>query len=216
MRLSFSLSSAASASLHSFAFRAFLAAWLLGAAGSLAQAADTALSAAVNYRLFVRDVIQIAVQGEPDVAVQRRIDGSGEVAVPLLGAVKLAGLTVAEAQSEIARRYKAEEIFIRPEVVVSVVEYSPKEVLVLGQVGKQGKLPLPPEATSMSIVEAVTGAGGFTRIAKSDAVRVTRKDDSGAERVFTVDVEKLLAGRSGAEPFQLQPGDVVFVPERVF
>jgi len=193
-----------------------LLALLVGVVVASVQAADAAPAAAANYRLFVRDVIQIAVQGEPDVAVQRRVDGSGEVPVPLLGGVKVAGLTLAEAQSEIARRYKADEIFIRPEVVVSVVEYSPKEVLVLGQVGKQGKLALPPEATGMSIVEAVTGAGGFTRIAKSDAVRVTRKDEGGTERVFTVDVEKLLAGRSGAESFQLQPGDVVFVPERVF
>ena len=58
-------------------------------------------------------------------------------------------------------------------------------------------------------------AGGFTRIAKSDAVRITRKDDAGAERTFTVDVEKMLAGRGG-ETFLVQPGDVVFVPERVF
>lgn len=185
-------------------------------AGALARAADSSPATENNYRLFVRDVIQIGVQGEPDVAVQRRIDGSGEVAVPFLGAVKVAGLTVAEAQAEIRRRYVAEEIFIRPEVVVSIVEYSPKEILVLGQVGKQGKLALSPEAVAMSIVEAVTGAGGFTRIAKSDAVRVTRKDETGAERVFTVDVEKMLAGRGGAEPFQLLPGDVVFVPERVF
>lgn len=168
-----------------------------------------------NYRLFARDLVQIAVQGEPDVAVQRRVDASGEIPVPLLGAVKVVGLTVAEAQAEIRRRYIAEEIFIRPEVFLSVVEYSPKEVLVLGQVNKQGKLALSPESVAMPIIEAITGAGGFTRIAKSEAVRVTRKDDHGAERVFTVDVERMLAGRGG-DPFQLQPGDVVFVPERVF
>lgn len=189
--------------------------WVFALMAAPGSAAETQASSG-SYRLFVRDLVQIAVQGEQDVSVQRRVDGSGEVAVPLLGAVKISGLTVTEAQAEIARRYKAEEIFIHPEVVVSVVEYSPKEVLVLGQVGKQGKLQLAPEAVGMSIVEAITGAGGFTRIAKSEAVRVTRKEENGAERVFTVDVEKLIAGRAGAESFQLQPGDVVFVPERVF
>lgn len=185
----------------------------LGVCGLL-QAAEPA--APSSYRLFVRDLVQVAVQGEADVSVQRRVDGAGEIAVPLLGPVKVVGLTLAQAQAEIRRRYVAEEIFIRPEVVVSVVEYSPKEVMVLGQVGKQGKLSLSPEAAGMPIIEAITGAGGFTRIAKSDAVRVTRKDEGGAERIFTVDVEKMLSGRGGAEPFQLQPGDVVFVPERVF
>lgn len=186
--------------------------FLLLACGLLSAAESAAPS---SYRLFPRDLVQVAVQGEPEVSVQRRVDGAGEIAVPLLGEVKVAGLTLSEAQAEIRRRYVSEQIFIRPEVVVSVVEYSPKEVMVLGQVSKQGKLALSPEASGMPIIEAITGAGGFTRIAKSDAVRVTRKDDSGTERIFTVDVEKMLAGR-GAEPFQLQPGDVVFVPERVF
>jgi protein involved in polysaccharide export with SLBB domain len=201
--------------------RRFLGAFLrwCGLFGMMCLGASGVLPAAEvesnNYRLFARDLVQIAVQGEPDVSVQRRVDATGEIPVPLLGSVKVAGLTVAQAQEAIRRRYIAEEIFIRPEVVVSVVEYSPKEILVLGQVGKQGKLALAPEASSMPIIEAITGAGGFTRIAKSDGVRVTRKDETGTERVFTVDVERMLAGRGG-ETFQLQPGDVVFVPERVF
>jgi protein involved in polysaccharide export with SLBB domain len=89
-------------------------------------------------------------------------------------------------------------------------------VMVLGQVGKQGKQVLPPEAVTLTIVEAITSAGGFTRIAKGDAVRVTRKDERGGEQSFTVNVEKAIEGRASGEPFLLQPGDVVFVPERVF
>jgi protein involved in polysaccharide export with SLBB domain len=179
--------------------------------------AGPAREPAGRYRLYPRDLIRIAVQGEPDVSVERRIDGHGEVSIPLLGQFKVAGLTVADAQAAIARRYMAEEIFIRPEVVVSVSDYSPKELMVLGQVTKQGKQVFPPETTAMPIVEAITAAGGFTRIAKGDAVKVTRKDDRGAEQSFTVNVERLIDGRGGpAEIFLLQPGDVVFVPERVF
>jgi polysaccharide export outer membrane protein len=170
-----------------------------------------------RYRLFSRDLVRVAVQGEPDVSVERRIDGLGEINVPLLGQIKVAGLTPAETQVAIAKRYVADEIFVRPEVVVSVLEYSPKELMVLGQVGKQGKQVLPPEAVAMPVIEAITAAGGFTRIAKGDAVKVTRKDDKGGEQVFTVNVEKMIEGRAaGGEAFQLQPGDVVFVPERVF
>ncbi len=191
-----------------------------GAAGAEA-AAETApgaaRDAASRYRLYPRDLIRIAVQGEPDVSVERRIDGHGEVSIPLLGQFKVAGLTVAEAQAAIARRYVAEEIFIRPEVVVSVSDYSPKELMVLGQVTKQGKQVFPPETTAMPIVEAITAAGGFTRIAKGDAVKITRRDEQGVEQSFTVNVERLIDGRGGAaDGFLLQPGDVVFVPERVF
>lgn len=190
--------------------------FLIGILGTL-TAAEEPSAVASRYRMFSRDLVQIAVQGEADVTVDRRIDGFGEVNVPLLGQVKIAGLTAAEAQSLIAQRYVKEEIFIRPEVVVSLIEYSPKEVMVLGQVGKQGKQVFAPEAVALSIVEAITSAGGFTRIAKGDSVRVTRKDERGAEQSFTVNVEKLIEGRADAgDTFLLQPGDVVFVPERVF
>lgn len=170
-----------------------------------------------QYQLFTRDLVRVSVHGEPDVSVERRVDGSGDVNLPLLGALHVEGLTVAEAQALIARRYVDEEIFIEPEVVVTVVEYSPKEIMVLGQVGRQGKQLFPPEVSTMSIVEAITSAGGLTRIAKGDAVRVTRKRDGGAEESFSVDVAKMIEGRGAAvEPFFLLPGDVVFVPERVF
>lgn len=180
-------------------------------------AAENAGADVSRYRLFSRDLVRVAVQGEPDVSVERRVDGFGEINVPLVGQVKVAGLTPTEAQAAIAKRYVADEIFVRPEVVVSVLEYSPKELMVLGQVTKQGKQVLPPEAISMPIIEVITAAGGFTRIAKGDAVKITRKDERGSEQSFTVNVEKMIEGRgAGGESFALQPGDVVFVPERVF
>jgi protein involved in polysaccharide export with SLBB domain len=170
-----------------------------------------------EYRLFPRDLVRISVHNEPDVSGDRRIDGSGEINVPLLGQLKIAGLTPSEAQALIAARYVKEEIFIHPEVAISIVEYGPKEVMVLGQVSKQGKQVFPPEAASISIVEAITSAGGLTRIAKGDAVRITRKDQQGVEQSFTVNVDKLIDGRATrADAFLLQPGDIVFVPERVF
>ena len=198
-------------------FRFFPVLLVLAGARLLAGAGSAPSPATNEYRLFPRDLIHLVVHDEPDVSGDQRIDGAGMVNVPLIGAVKVVGLTIPEAQTLIAKRYREGEIYIHPEVAISVVEYSPKEVMVLGQVGKQGKQTLPPEAESLSIVEAITGAGGLTRIAKGDAVRVTRKDESGAEQSFTVNVEKLIQGRATqSDTFMLQPGDVVFVPERVF
>ncbi len=179
--------------------------------------AEEKSATASQYRLFPRDLVRIGVHGEADVSVDRRVDGAGQINVPLLGSIKVAGLTVSAVQDLIVKRYVDGEIFIRPEVVLTVVEYSPKEIMVLGQVVRQGKQLFPPESSAMPIVEAITSAGGFNRIAKSDAVRVTRKDESGAEQSFTVNVEKMIDGKGGGgEGFSLQPGDVVFVPERVF
>lgn len=179
-------------------------------------AAENAPIEPARYRLYIRDLVRVAVHGEPDIAADRRVDGLGEINVPLVGQVKVSGLTTAEAQDLITKLYVEHEIFIRPEVVISIVEYSPKEIMILGQVGKQGKQPFPPEVSVLSIVEAITSAGGFTRIAKGDAVKVTRKDERGVEQSFSVNVEKMVEGRSNVEVTMLQPGDVVFVPERVF
>jgi polysaccharide export outer membrane protein len=181
------------------------------------SAADSKPAESKRYRLFARDLVRLGVYGEADMNVDRRVDGLGEINVPLLGQIKVAGLMLSEVQGLIARRYVEEEIFIHPEVVVSVIEYCPKEVMVLGQVAKQGKQIFPPEAAGISIVEVITSAGGFTRIAKGDAVRVTRKDERGADQSFIVNVEKMIEGRSpSGDVVMLQPGDVVFVPERVF
>ncbi len=189
---------------------------VLGAACCPAVA-SAARPAENQYQLFSRDLVRISVHGEADVSVERRVDGGGSVNLPLLGPVRISGLTITEAQELVAKRYVTEEIFIRPEVVVAVVEYSPKEIMVLGQVGHQGKQVFPPEVSTMSIVEAITSAGGLTRIAKGDAVRVTRKQEGGAEQSFSVDVAKMIEGRGAmVEAFFLLPGDVVFVPERVF
>jgi protein involved in polysaccharide export with SLBB domain len=186
-------------------------------AASVAVFAAGPQAGSAGYRLFARDLIHIAVRNEPDAAGDQRIDAAGEVNVPLVGPVKVAGLSINEAQALVAKRYVDAEIFIHPEVAINVVEYAPKEVMVLGQVGKQGKFTFPPEASTISIVEAITGAGGLTRIAKGDGVKVTRKETDGVEQSFTVNVEKLIEGRATpADAFLLQPGDVVFVPERVF
>lgn len=168
-----------------------------------------------SYHLSPRDLIRITVFNEPDMTVDRRLDARGNVSLPLLGAIDLSRLTVAEAQEKIRSAYIAQEIFVRPQISVSVIEYLAREVSVIGQVKSPGKILLPIETDTIEIVDVISKAGGVTRIGRSDSVRVTRKAADGSERTFTVDVERMFNGRGGAKPFMVEPGDVVFVPERV-
>ncbi len=177
----------------------------------------TAAATSSEYRLFARDLVRVSVHGEEDLkSLDRRIDGAGRISLPLISAVEIKGLTPSEAEAAIAKVFLDEQILIRPQVSVTVVEYSPREISVLGQVREPGKIALPIEAANLSIVEAVSKAGGFTRIAKSDSVRVSRIAENGTEVSTVVDVARLLDGRGGGEAFPLLPGDVVFVPERIF
>lgn len=190
-----------------------LALW--GAASQAGQASSLPPQEARGYKLFARDLIRVTVFGEPDLNLERRIDGNGTVSLPLVGSVALQGLTVAAAEETIRKLYVDKEIFVRPQVSVLVVTYVAREVSVIGQVKDPGRVALPIETDSIDIVEAISKAGGFTRLGKPDSVRVTRKVAPGGEQTFTVDVQRMFSGRGGLQPFPVFPGDVIFIPERI-
>jgi protein involved in polysaccharide export with SLBB domain len=170
-----------------------------------------------SYRLYPRDSVTLSVYGEPDISTQLRLSGNGSINIPLLGNLNVGGLTLAEAEKKIGESYVEQEIFIDPQITLQVTEYSAKEISILGQISSQGRIQLPPEMASLSIIEAISSAGGLSRIAKGDAVRVTRKNlETNEEEVFVVDVESMITGRSKTEVFFVIPGDIIFVPERLF
>jgi polysaccharide export outer membrane protein len=194
----------------------------LGAAAALAQPGrrnptTTTAGERGPYQIVAGDTLQITIEGEADLSGERKTDEGGNVFLPLVGSIKLAGLTVDEAKAAIAKKYVDEQMLLHPDVAVNVTTFAPREILILGQVGKPSKIEIPPGKMTISIVDAITSVGGFTRIGKSEGVRVTRKEADGTDHSYTLDVQKMIEGKTaGADIFMLQPGDVVFVPERVF
>ncbi|RME73340.1 MAG: sugar transporter [Verrucomicrobia bacterium] len=156
--------------------------------------------------------------GQPDIRTVQRLTSNGEIRLPLIGRVSLRGLTVREAELEIERLYREGGYYVEPQIMLSVQQYSERYVAVFGQVRNPQRIPFPPETEEMGILQAITMAGGFTRIAKMDAVQVSRTNEKGEQERFEVDVSRLLkAKRSSDESeFKLLPGDLVFVPERTF
>lgn len=188
---------------------------LLALSSRFALAADVPAQAKGSYHLSPRDLIRITIFNEPDMTAERRIDTGGTVSLPLLGAISVNRLTVEEAQEKIRLAYIKAEIFVRPQVSVSVTDYLEKQVSVIGQVKNPGKITFPIEADELDIVDVISNAGGVTRIGRSESVRVTRKGPNGNDITWTVDVERMFNGRGGVKPFMVEPGDVIFVPERV-
>lgn len=175
---------------------------------------------AANYQLTERDQIEVIIYDEPDLSIDQRIDGRGQIRVPLLGTVRIAGMTVREAEEYLQSNYVDKRILRNPMVTIHVSEYAPKEVSVLGAVVDPGRVTLPIEAGSLDIIEVISKVGGFTGIARSNRVRVSRQDENGREVDFTVDVEKMISGRgrgsSSQKRFEVFPGDVIYVDERLF
>lgn len=170
------------------------------------------------YRLTITDRIRISIFQEEDLAVIVRIDARGNVNLKLVGDLRVAGMTVAEAQRAIEQAYRDGRYLRNPQATISVEDYAPREVSISGQVKAPGRYLLPIEST-LSIIELVTKAGGLTDIAKGTSVVISRTAPDGKITTITVDVDSLIRGRRSSIPnnaaILLEPGDVVYVPERI-
>lgn len=156
------------------------------------------------------DIFDVRVFGEPGLSGNFQIATDGTIDFPLLGTLTVAGMTPPEIAKELRLRL-ANGFLKNPQVSVLVQAYNSKKVSIIGQVRQPGTFSY---GDNMSIVEAVTKAGGFTVLAKKNSVRVTRQGQGAATATIVVAVEDISRGK--APNFLLKPGDVIFVPERVF
>lgn len=173
-----------------------------------------------SYRLTVGDSIAVNVYGESDMSASQRLDSNGKLRLPMIGEIKLADLSVREAEEALEKLYIERELLKRPLVTLVVSNYALREVSVLGAVRSPGNFQFPKETVSLDIADLITRLGGFTPTAKSDAVSVIRRKPDGKEEVTTVDVERMISGRrrgdSSRRDFAVYPGDRIWVPERLF
>jgi polysaccharide export outer membrane protein len=191
------------------------------AAGQALAAGPADVSAKTQtYSLRTTDRLRITVFQEDDLSTISRVDAKGTVNLPLVGEIKVNGESLSEAERTIEAAYRDGRFLRNPEVTISVEEYAPREVSIQGQVKNAGRYALPIES-SMSVLDLVTKAGGFTDTAQGTAVKITRILPDGTTKVITLDVESLLKGKSDAKTNEennsilLQPDDIVYVPERI-
>ncbi len=170
------------------------------------------------YKITLTDLLRVDIYQEDDLRTMSRVDSKGNINLPLVSEVHVAGLTISEAQKAVETTYREGRYLRNPQVTINVEAYAAREVSIQGQVRAPGRYPLPIE-TSMTVLELVTRAGGFTDTAKGTAVNVTRVSPEGKKQVFSIDVDSLLKGKDRANindnSLMLEPGDIVFVPERI-
>lgn len=164
------------------------------------------------YVLQPGDLVEIQVYMEDDMNRVLRLNGNGSLTFPLVGNIKLAGLTLEQAEQRLANRLT--EYIKNPQVSMLVKEYGNKTVYVLGQVAKPAAIQIPPEK-QMTVLEAITSVGGFTDIANTSKVRVLRVTN-GKQKAIDVDVTQITKQGNKNMDIALQPGDVIFVPQSMF
>jgi polysaccharide export outer membrane protein len=182
---------------------------------SNADQQDNAASAANlsgDYVLQPLDLIHVEVFQEPDLERSVRLTRESTVNLPLVGNVNLKDKTVNQAAAFIRQLYD-QDYLVNPQITVTVLDYNQRKVDVLGSVNNPGTITFRPEQ-KMGLIEAITRAGGFSRLADRSKVKLTRTLPDGTSQTFIIDVDDLIQGKS-TDPWYLQKEDIIYVPERI-
>jgi polysaccharide biosynthesis/export protein len=172
-----------------------------------APAAVAAPAVSGEYRLGTGDVVRITVFQNPDLSLETRLTEGGQITYPLLGTLRLGGLTVSEAERELADRLVRGNFLRNPQLSLVVLQVRGSQVNVLGQINRPGRYPLETAETRLSDLIALAGGiapGG------ADVVVVTGTRDGQPFREV-VDFPALFAPGGGARDLVLRNGDAVWV-----
>jgi polysaccharide export outer membrane protein len=165
-------------------------------------------SASDEYRIGEGDVIQVSVWGEPTASVANVVvRPDGRITVPLIKDVMVAGLTPAEAEKIITEKLARD--INAPDVTVVVIKSNSKKIFVIGAVRKQGPIPY---TYRMTIMQAISEAGGLTEYAKRKKIYVLRTE-SGKQHKLPFDYSAALKGQHMELNIYLESGDMLVVPQ---
>ena len=161
-----------------------------------------------DYALGPGDTIRITVYQNQDLTLETRINDDGSISYPLLGSVKLTGLTVIEAEKTIVNGLKSGNFIKQPQVSILLITAASNQVSVLGMVNKPGRYPV--IASNNKLTEIMGMAGGIIPGSGSDIVVVTGSRDGKPFR-REVDFTRVFAPTSPEPDLELRNGDIVFV-----
>jgi polysaccharide export outer membrane protein len=125
-------------------------------------------------------LLDVSVFGVPDYAQEVRVDESGQVTLPFIGEVKLAGMSLNDAESLLAKRLTERGVFKDPQVVIVEKENASQQVTILGEVQKPGLYPLSGKRTLFDVISA---AGGASQKAGDTAVITHRNHPEAPETI---------------------------------
>ena len=175
----------------------------------------TELKGVSDRKIESLDMLLVHVFGEPEFSgpdnagLKLRVSSAGEVSLYLLGTIKVAGKTPSQAEKHI-RSLLMKDYIRDPHVLVQVETYRVTNVTVMGQVSKPGVVPLPAEQR-IDILAGIAIAGGFTKLARTSKIDLTRDGDT-----TTFDLDKLKKEKDVSKKVWLKTGDLVYVHESAF
>jgi polysaccharide export outer membrane protein len=175
------------------------------AAPALATPAPTAGTATDSYVIGASDVLTVTVWKEPALSGNVLVRPDGMISMPLLGDVQASGLTPLQLAGQITTKLK--KFAQDPNVSVVISAIHSKVVYLLGEVAKKGSVEM---TSGMTLLEAISSAGGLTDFANTKKIYILR-DESGTHQKIPVHYKDALKGNSTLN-LVLKPGDTIVVP----
>jgi protein involved in polysaccharide export with SLBB domain len=174
------------------------------------RARSTSTAVTPEYILRPGDVVQIKVYQEEDLTSVCRVGKDGSISMPLLGTLKVSSNSLEQA-TMLIRDLLAKDYLANPQVTLNVTEFAKRRFTVLGQVQRPGTYDMPAEE-SVSLLQAIATAGGYTRIGNARKITVQRTAGS-QSKVFKLDAEAM-AQKKDEKKFEILPDDVIVVGEK--
>lgn len=141
---------------------------------------------------------------------EAEISSEGMITLPLIGKIAVAGKTVIEAEKSVAAVLD-EEYLVNPQVVIEVLQYQASSFVLLGQILKPGTYDFPPGTRKLTLLKAISMAGGFADIANIKKIKIMRKSTG---EVIDANAEEIIKG--SASDIEIKPNDVIHVSESLF
>jgi len=161
----------------------------------------------LEYRIGPKDLLEISVFGLDDLNTTVRVSEEGKITLPLLGEVKVQGLTKTEVEKELARLLE-KKYLQNPQVTVFIKEYQSKRVSILGAVQNPGPYELLGRQTLLQIISE---AGGMTEDA-GETIIIIRQLADGSSKTLRIPAEELIVKGDAKLNIVLQPGDIINIP----
>ncbi len=165
-------------------------------------------SAAIDpgYRIGPEDVIDISVWKERDLSRTLPVRPDGKISLPLLNDMQAAGLTPARLAEQITEGLK--KFVTDPQVTVIVTEIRSQRIFILGEVTRPGSYSLLP---GMTVLQALSSAGGFTLFANTKNIHVLRNENRSHAK-YPFNYKEVIGGKAPEQNIALMSGDTIVVP----
>lgn len=171
-----------------------------------AAAARTTTAQDPSYVIGSQDVLNITVWKEAELTRTVPVRPDGKISLPLLNDVQAAGLTPTQLAESITTSLR--KFVTDPQVTVIVTEINSQRVYIMGEVLHAGAYPLLPD---MTVLQALSSAGGFTQFANLRKIYMFRTEN-GTQVKYPFNYKDVISGKRPEENVVLKAGDTIVVP----